>query len=213
MPVRRAQSRRQLLFQDGNVRGGPVVSPARTLARHIGRGDNVDLMAQVIEGQQPVEKHQYAIGQGKIILGMLANIFQLPHRVVGEVADRARGKRRQARARLRNDAAAASSLTDLNRAALALLLLLAALHLDVVAARPHLHVRTCSQKGVAADLLAPFHRLEQKGVGLIAPRSRGTRKPESTNRPPPISPPAPAWPLWRAGKIPCSRDEAWAASF
>ena len=75
--------------------GRPVVGAARTLARHIGGGNDVDLVAQVIEGQQAVEEHQYAVGQGKIIFGMFADIFQLPHCVIGEVAHRACGEGRQ----------------------------------------------------------------------------------------------------------------------
>ena len=120
----------------------------------------------MIERQQPVEKHQYAVGQRKIILGMLADIFQLPHRVVGEVTHRARGKWRQP-GHGRGTMLPQQFLDDLDRAALALLLSLAALHHDVVAPRSHLHVGTRPQKGVAADLLAALHRLEQESVGLI----------------------------------------------
>ena len=105
--MRRPQSRRQFLFQHGNVGCCPVISSARTLARNIGRGDDMDLVAQVIERQQAIEKHQHAIGQRKIILGMLADIFQLPHCVISEVADRARGERRQPGHGRRDDAAAA----------------------------------------------------------------------------------------------------------
>ncbi len=166
VPVRRAQSRSQLSFQHGDVRGGAIVSLARTFARHIGRGDDVDLVAQVIEGQQPVEEHQDAIGQREIILGVFADVFQLPHRVIREVAHRARRKRRQP-GHGRGTMLPQQFLDDLDRAALALLRLLAALDHDVLAPRPHLHVGTRSQKRVAADLLAPLHRLEQKGIGLI----------------------------------------------
>ena len=166
VPVRRPQSRSQFLFQNRNVRGGAVISPARTLARHIGSGDDVNLVAQVIERQQAVEKHQHAVGQGKIIFRMLADIFQLPHRVVGEVSHRARGERRQP-GHDRGTMLPQQFLDDLNRAALALLFLLAALHHNVSARAPHLHVRTRAQKGVAADLLATLHRLQQKGVRLI----------------------------------------------
>jgi len=51
VPVRRAQARGQLLFQDGNVGGGAIIGPSRTLARDIGVGDDVNLVAQVIECQ------------------------------------------------------------------------------------------------------------------------------------------------------------------
>ena len=164
--MRRPQARRQLLFQDGNVGGGAIIGPARTLARYIGSGDDVNLVAQVIEGQQPVEEHQHAIGKRKIVLGVLADIFQLPHRVIGEIAHRARGEWRQP-GHDRGTMLPQQFLDHLNRAALALFLLLAALHHNVPALGPHLHVRTRSQKGVAADLLAALHGLQQKSVGLV----------------------------------------------
>jgi hypothetical protein len=166
MPMCRTQSRRQLFFQDSNVGGGPVISLARTLARDIDRGNNVDLMSQMIEGQQPIEKHQYAVGQRKIIRGMFTDIFQLPNRVICEVAHRARGKWRQP-GHGSGTMLPQQFLDNLDRAALALLLSFATLHYDVFAARPHLHIGTRPQKRVAADLLAAFHGLEQESVGLI----------------------------------------------
>ena len=56
-------------------------------------------MTQVIEGQQAIEEHQYRQSGREVIFGVLADIFQLPHRVVGKVSDRAGGERRQARVR------------------------------------------------------------------------------------------------------------------
>ena len=97
---------------------------------------------------------------------MLADIFQLPHRVVGEVSHRARGERGQS-GHHRGTMLAQQFLYDLDRAALAIFFLLAALHHDRRRLGPHLHVGTRSQKGVASDLLATLHRLEQESVGLI----------------------------------------------
>ena len=126
----------------------------------------MNLVAQVIERQQAIEEHQHAIGQREIVLGMLADIFQLPHHVIREVADGARGERRQS-GHGRGTMLPQQFLDDLDRASLALFLLLAALHHDVVAPRPHLHVGTRSQKRVASNLLAALHRLEQESVGLV----------------------------------------------
>ena len=153
-----------------------VIGLARTLARHVSGGDDVDLVAQVIECQQTIEKHQYAIGQGKIIFGVFADIFQLPHCVVSEVAHRARGERRQPGHR-GGTMLPQQFLDDLDRVSLALLLLLAAPQFDVATARPHLHVRTRSQKRVAPNLLAALYRLQQKSVRLI-----GGNREESGNR-------------------------------
>src|SRR4026209_1172430 len=100
-------------------------------------------------------------------------------------------------------------LDYLDRIPLKLFLLPAVSYLDVSPAGPHLHVGARSQKGVAADLLAALHRFQQECVRLIGGNRGENGNPASANRPPPISPPAPAWPLRRAGKIPCNRDEAW----
>ena len=51
----------------------------------------------MIERQQPVEEHQLGVGQLQIILRMLADLFQLPHHVVGKISNRSRGERRQSR--------------------------------------------------------------------------------------------------------------------
>ena len=62
MPMCWPQSRCQFFFEHANVGCGPVISFARTLARYISRRDDVNLVAQVIERQQAIEKHQNAIG-------------------------------------------------------------------------------------------------------------------------------------------------------
>src|SRR6185295_15512208 len=112
---------------------------------------------------QTIEKHQYAIGQGKIVFGVFTDIFQLPHRVVGEVANRPRCEWRQS-GHSGGAMLPQQLLDDLDRVSLALLLLLAAPQFDVATARPHLHVGTSSQKRVAPNLLAALYRLQQKSV-------------------------------------------------
>ncbi len=79
----------------------------------------MNLMAQVIEGQQTVKEHQLRIGQSQIVFARAPDVFQLPDHVVGEVSDSAGGERRQAGARLPDDAARNSSLTHLENIALA----------------------------------------------------------------------------------------------
>jgi hypothetical protein len=166
VPVRRAQACSQLLFQDGNVGSGAIIGAPRTLPRHIGIGDDVDLVAQVIEGQQAIEEHQHAVGQQKIVLRLLADILQLPDCVVGEIPHRACGEWRQSR-HDRRTMLAQQFLNHLDGAARASFLAFAALHHDVSALRSHLHVRAGSQKGVAANLLATLHRLQQKSIRLV----------------------------------------------
>jgi hypothetical protein len=75
LPLRWTQSSSQLFLQHFNVSHRAVIRLSRTLPRNVGAGDDVDLVPQMVEGQQPVEKHQRAIGKLQIILGARSNIF------------------------------------------------------------------------------------------------------------------------------------------
>src|SRR5580704_3429728 len=101
MPMRRAQARSQLLFEDHNVSECPIIGSSRALARNIGRGDDMNLMVQVIESQEAIEEHQHTIRQSKIILGLLANFLQLADGVIGKISNSAGSKRWQASDRRR----------------------------------------------------------------------------------------------------------------
>ena len=166
VPMRRTQTGSQLLFEHGDVSDGAIIGASRALAGNIGSRDDVNLMAQVIEGQQPVEEHQYAIGQRKIVLGVLADSFELANRVIREVADSARGERRQTGDRCRT-MLPQQLLQHRQHAALSLFASLPALQHDVLAAGSHLQVRTRSQECVAPDLLSALYRLQQEGVRLV----------------------------------------------
>ncbi len=56
----------------------------------------MDLVAEVIEGEHAVEKHQDAVGDVEVVGGMLSDVFEAAHDVIGEIADRARGEGWQA---------------------------------------------------------------------------------------------------------------------
>src|SRR5258708_39524692 len=56
----------------------------------------MDLVAQVIEGEYAVEKHQHAVGDFEVVDGVLSYVLQAPHDVIGAIAARAGGERRQA---------------------------------------------------------------------------------------------------------------------
>ena len=56
----------------------------------------MDLVPQVIEGEQAVEEHQHAVGDIEVVLGALADFFKLANDVVGEVSNGSPGKRRPA---------------------------------------------------------------------------------------------------------------------
>jgi hypothetical protein len=56
----------------------------------------VELVAQMIEGQQPVVKGEDAIGEPDVVFRALGQALELPDHVVGEISDAAGGKRRKA---------------------------------------------------------------------------------------------------------------------
>ncbi len=166
-PERGAQSCGEFPLQRRNVAKRAVIGAARAFAGHVGGGDNVDLVAQVIERQQPIKKHEFGIGQCQVIFAMLANFFQLAHHVVREIPDRACRERRQpgnagwamlAQQPLHHlenvvlDDFATPSALDFNRSLVG----------------PHPHVRPRAQECVAADLLAAFHRLQQERMRFFA---------------------------------------------
>src|SRR5271170_6579119 len=95
MPMSRTQTGGQLLFEDYNVGDRAIVGPSRALARDICVCDDMNLMPQVIEGQQAIEEHQHTIRQRKIVLGVFTDSFQLANRVISEITNCAGGERWQ----------------------------------------------------------------------------------------------------------------------
>ena len=97
---------------------------------------------------------------------MLADVLQLTHDVVGKVTDCTRGERRQSG----HDGGtlfAQQIFDDLKDIPFALLVPLPPPEENVLASSLHLHIGARPQEGVAADLLATFHGLEQEGVRLV----------------------------------------------
>jgi hypothetical protein len=137
-----------------------------TLARNVGGGDDVNLMAQVIESQHAIEEHQHTIGQGKIVLGVLADSFQLANRVVGDVANGTGGETWQFRER-RWMMLPEQLFQDWQHGTLALFARLTTFQQEILPTGPHLQVRTRPEERVAADLLAALDGFEQKSVRLI----------------------------------------------
>src|SRR5215469_6326196 len=56
----------------------------------------MDLVMQVVEGEDAVEKHQDAVGNLEIVFGAVSDVFQATHDVVGAIANGSGRKRRQA---------------------------------------------------------------------------------------------------------------------
>ena len=61
------------------------------------RSFDIDLVAKVIERQQPVKKHQHTVGNVEIVFRLFSNALQLADNIVGEESDRTRSERRKTR--------------------------------------------------------------------------------------------------------------------
>ncbi len=160
------KSRGQFPFQNSDVAKRPVVRSAWALARHVGSSDDVDLVSQMIERQQSIEKHEFGVGQVQIILRVLAYFFQLPNHVVSKISN---GSRREWRQSLyaRGTMFAQQALHHLKNIFLHNLAPASALNLDRPLASLHSHVRSRTQECVTADLLAALYRLQQECMRLL----------------------------------------------
>ena len=85
-PQCRTQAPSQFPLQPRDVSQCPVVRSPWFFPRNVSGRDNVNLMTQVIKRQQAIKEHQFRIGQMQVICCVLADVFQLPHHVVGKVA-------------------------------------------------------------------------------------------------------------------------------
>ena len=156
----------QLSFESGNIAHCPVIGTPRIFSRNVCRSHNVNLVAQVIKSQQPVEEHQFTVGKREIVLRMFANLFQLPHNVVGKISDGPGGEWRQPRNCGRLVLASAEASRTRNTLPLALAPP-SAFDFNGRPSRPQPHVRPRSQKCVAADLLAALDRLQQERMWFV----------------------------------------------
>src|SRR2546421_195973 len=123
-------------------------------------------MTQVIEDQDAVEEHQYAVRDVKIIFGVRADLLQLAHNVVRTVSDRSCCKWRQAF----HDSGTVRAKQFLDRfenVAGASFDFATTLDFDLRAARFEAQKRTHAEKGVASNLFSAFDRFQQKSVGLV----------------------------------------------
>ena len=126
----------------------------------------MNLMTQVIKGEQAIKEHQLGVGQMQVIFCALSDLFQLSDHIVRKVPHRSSRKRRQARIGCRavflqkpldqlediflNDFAPPPTLD---------------FHLSLRA--PDAHVGPGSQEGEAPDLLAPLNRFKKKRIRLL----------------------------------------------
>ena len=73
-----------------------LVGVGRLAVGHIGRDNQPDLLAHVVEGQHLVEEEQAGIGNAEFVLGQIGQPLDLAHGVVGKIANRAGRERGQA---------------------------------------------------------------------------------------------------------------------
>src|SRR6516164_8247627 len=84
----------QLLLECCNVFERSVVRFSWRLSPYIGQRNDVQLTLQVIERQQPIVEGKGTVRQIDIRLGIFRKTLELPHHVVGKVADASAGERR-----------------------------------------------------------------------------------------------------------------------
>src|SRR5437763_12360348 len=87
----------QLLFKPLDLAQRLLISFPWGLLPYIGGDHDINLMANVIKGQQTVEKHQHRVRNLQIIFSKAGQLLQLPHGIMGKIAYCARGKRGESR--------------------------------------------------------------------------------------------------------------------
>src|SRR2546427_88162 len=93
----RPVARTSISGDDPDIAYRAIIGLARAFGRDISRRNNVNLMPQMIERQQPVKEHEHAVGKRKIIFGMLADVLQLPHDIIAAITDGSGGEGGQSR--------------------------------------------------------------------------------------------------------------------
>ena len=149
----------EFFLQRVDVRNRAIVGRTRLLASHIGGGNDVQLMSQVIEGKQPVVEHEDAIRQLEVIFCVGRQALEVTHRIIGKVADSA-GRKRWKTGGVRRFVLTKSSSQYLEQTGILLFDLLPAAYNDFLAAATYHHVRTDSEKCVTSDALTAFNRLQ-----------------------------------------------------
>ncbi len=134
----------------------------------------MNLMAQVIEDQHAIEKHQHAIGHIEIVFGLRADVLQLPHNVIGAIPDSPRRKRRQPFDR-RWTVLPQQFFHHLKDVAGAAFHFASALDRDLRTARLQPQKRPHAQERIASNLFSALNGLEQERVRLALGDSQECR--------------------------------------
>ena len=164
-----------------DVAKGAGVGGSGRLGGHVGGGDDVNLVAEMIEGENAIEEHEDTVGDVEIVFSMLANFFELANDVVGAVADGSGGERRKAfdvggtvlmEEFLDDLEDAGGAGFDLGDAGGALGGFIAcdagiAMEGNLVTARLQAQEGANAEERVAADFFSAFDGLEEEGMGFV----------------------------------------------
>src|SRR5205823_3787781 len=85
----------QSLLQQRDVAHCLLISDLGLLIAHIGGSNNVDLLADMIESQQAIKKHETAVGDLEIYFGFGWQLLNETYSVIGEETYGAAGERWQ----------------------------------------------------------------------------------------------------------------------
>jgi hypothetical protein len=90
------QGPREALFESREALDGVGVGLSLGLQRDVGGDDEVNLFADVVEGQDFVEEEQAGVGDVQLVGGGCGQLFDLADDVIAEEADGSGGEGRQA---------------------------------------------------------------------------------------------------------------------
>ena len=157
----------ELALEELDLRAGELIERLEVLVAGDARvGDDQDAVLDVIEREHRVEQHEPGVVARRHRRRRRASRRLEPRRrVVAEVADRAAGEARQARARTATGSSAISSRSVVDERLARVSVVAPARSIDRLAvARAQDQERILAEERVAADVLAAFDALEQERV-------------------------------------------------
>ncbi len=156
------------MLDAGNVAEGASVGEFGSFAGEVGGGDDVDLVAEMIEGEDAIEKHKDAVGDIEIVDGEGSDVFEAADDVVGAIADGSGGEGRKA-IHGGGTVSLEEFLDDVEDVAGAALGFFGAgtKDFDFGSTRFEAEKRADTEKGVATDFFSAFDGFEQEGVRLV----------------------------------------------
>src|SRR5205823_975211 len=134
---------------------------------YVSSGNDVNLVPQVVKRQQPVKKHQHAVREIEIIVGIVADMLQLADNIVRAKSDRSRSEWRQAR-HVRGLMLLKQFLGHMEDIPFPLLALLPPLDGNFAATSAQLHIGAGAEERISPDVFSSFDGLKKECVFLLA---------------------------------------------